>query len=274
MVLYVEGGEQPLAVEGGNVEYEENGDVSDVDEEVNVGGEGDEVIETEQNDNVDFDWLEEGLERPDFNDDVFGAFTQTEGNGVGETAAPQRSNVATIEAPQSSNAAGNNSPQMDNAWEIDSVDENDWLEPPVEDDMESLVGSNDDEPATNSIEKVFNVQTGMNKPKLCKGMKFPNAKVFREALREYAIQKLVDIWFKLNEKEKISVYCKNKCGWRCYASKVSGELTFQIKTWIPECTCPRSLQNSQNQCFMFWLGDVFVCLLSNNVFTFDCNPVI
>ena len=75
LVVYVEGGEQPLAVEGGNVEYEENGDVSDVDEEVNVGGEGDEVLETKQNDNVDFDWLEEGLERPDFNDDVFGAFT-------------------------------------------------------------------------------------------------------------------------------------------------------------------------------------------------------
>ena len=230
LVLYVEGGEQPLAVEGGNVEYEENGDVSDVDEEVNVGGEGDEVIETEQNDNVDFDWLEEGLERPDFNDDVFGAFTQTEGNGVGETAAPQRSNVATIEAPQSSNAAGNNSPQMDNAWEIDSVDENDWLEPPIKDDMEILIRSNDDELAVGSIEKVFNVQTRMKKPELYKGMEFPNAKVFREALKEYVIQKLVDIWFKLNENEKISIYCKNKCGWRCYASKVSGELTFQIKT--------------------------------------------
>ena len=134
---------------------------------------------------------------------------------------------------------------MDNAREIDGMDENDWLEPPVEDDMESLVGSDDDEPAAGSIEKVFNVQTGMKKPELCKGMKFPNAKVFREALREYAIHKPMDIWFKLNEKEKISVYCKNKCGWRCYASKVSGELTFQIKTWIPKCTCPRTLQNSQ-----------------------------
>ena len=76
---------------------------------------------------------------------------------------------------------------MDNAWEIDGVDENDWLEPPIKDDMESLVRSNDDEPATSSTEKVFNVQTGMKKPELCKGMKFPNAKVFREALREYAI---------------------------------------------------------------------------------------
>ena len=134
---------------------------------------------------------------------------------------------------------------MDNAREIDGMDENDWLEPLVEDDMESLVGSNDDEPAAGSTEKVFNVQTRMKKPKLCKEMKFSNAKVFRQAFREYAIHKPVDIWFKSNEKEKISIYCKNECGWRCYASKVSGELTFQINTRIPECTYPRTLKNSQ-----------------------------
>ncbi|KAK7824052.1 protein jason [Quercus suber] len=61
-VLYVKGGEQPLAVEvpgqnvdgmegevveGGNVKYEDNGDVSDVDEEVNVDGEGDKVPKIE-----------------------------------------------------------------------------------------------------------------------------------------------------------------------------------------------------------------------------------
>ena len=56
-------------------------------------------------------------------------------------------------------------------------------------------------------------------------MKFPNSKVFKETLREYAIKKLVDIWFKSNKKNKISVYYRNGYGWRCYASKVSGELT-------------------------------------------------
>ena len=76
-------------------------------------------------------------------------------------------------------------------------------------------------------------------------MKFPNSKVFREALREYAINKLVDIKFKLNEKKKISVYCINECGWRCYASQLPEELTFQIKTFNPECTCPRSFEHSQ-----------------------------
>ena len=60
--------------------------------------------------------------------------------------------------------------------------------------MESLVGSDDDQPVpTAAKEPEFNVQTDLRKPKLKKGMKFPNSKVFREALREYAIKKPVDI---------------------------------------------------------------------------------
>ena len=82
---------------------------------------------------------------------------------------------------------------------------------------------------------------------LKKEMKFPNAKVFRAALREYAIKKPFDIKFKLNEKTKISVHCKNGCGWRCYASQISGELTFQIKTLIDDCTCPKSFLKTAKQ---------------------------
>ena len=80
---------------------------------------------------------------------------------------------------------------------------------------------------------------------LKKEMKFPNAKVFRAALRKYAIKKSIDIKLKLNERTKISVHCKNECGWRCYASQISGELTFQINTLIDDCTCPKSFKNSQ-----------------------------
>ena len=57
-------------------------------------------------------------------------------------------------------------------------------------------------------------------------MKFPNGKVFRATLREYVVRKPVDIKFKLNEKTKVSVHCKYKCGWRVYASHIVGELTF------------------------------------------------
>ena len=56
----------------------------------------------------------------------------------------------------------------------------------------------------------------MTNVKLVKGLKFPNSKVFRKALRDYVIQHHIDIKWKLNEK-KIFVYCKNNCGWRCYA---------------------------------------------------------
>ena len=48
-----------------------------------------------------------------------------------------------------------------------------------------------------------------------KGMKFPNSKVFKKALREYMIQHHIDIKWKLNEKKKIYVHCKNNCGLRC-----------------------------------------------------------
>ena len=57
-------------------------------------------------------------------------------------------------------------------------------------------------------------------------MKFPNGKVFRAALREYAVKKPVDIKFKLNEKIKVSVHYKYKYGWKVYASQIAGELTF------------------------------------------------
>ena len=85
----------------------------------------------------------------------------------------------------------------------------------------------------------------MTNVQLVKGMKFLNSKVFRKALREYVIQHHIDIKWKLNEKKKISVHYKNNCGWRCYASMVTGEFTFEIKTLNPEYTYPLTFQNGQ-----------------------------
>ena len=69
-------------------------------------------------------------------------------------------------------------------------------------------------------------------------MKFPHSKVFRKALREYVIQHHIDIKSKLNKMKKISVHCKNNCGWRCYASMVTTKCTFEIKALNSKCTCP------------------------------------
>ena len=97
----------------------------------------------------------------------------------------------------------------------------DWTELGIE-DYEIHIGaiSNDKDPRDRAPE--FNQQTDLRKSDLVLGMKFPNSRVFREALREYVVNKAVDIKFKLNEKTKISIYCKNDCGWRLYASVVYG----------------------------------------------------
>ena len=85
----------------------------------------------------------------------------------------------------------------------------------------------------------------MGNVRLVKGMKFPNSQVFRKALREYVIQHHIDVKWKLNEKKKIPVHCKINCGWRIYASMMTEEYTFEIKTLYPECTCPLSFKNGQ-----------------------------
>ena len=86
IVLYVEGGEKSLVVEvpghnvdsieagvveGGNLYYNDNANMSEIDE-MYVDCEEDKVLVAKQNENVEFDWLGEGFEGPNFDDDVFG----------------------------------------------------------------------------------------------------------------------------------------------------------------------------------------------------------
>ena len=91
---------------------------------------------------------------------------------------------------------------------------------------------------------------------LKKEMKFPNAKLFRAALREYAIKKPVNIKLKLNERTKISVHCKNGYRWRCYASQISEEPTFQIKTLTDDCTCPKFFKIAKQHQLMLLRGSL------------------
>ena len=74
-------------------------------------------------------------------------------------------------------------------------------------------------------------------------MKFPKVKKYRECLLEYAARNGVKFEYALNHATKVSVHCVNGCGWRVYASKLSNEDTFQVKTFYPRCTCPRSFND-------------------------------
>ena len=145
--------------------------------------------------------------------------------------------------------------------ETENVNEGEHLKEQVRDKRKKLEVSasdkaldDDDTRSINSFEDEgervrcleFNEKTGMSNPQLCKCMKFPNGNIFRTTLRKYAVKKLVDIIkFKLNEKTKILIHCKYECGWKVYASQILWELTFQIKTMVPNCTCGRKFKHSQ-----------------------------
>ncbi|KAK9998214.1 hypothetical protein SO802_017817 [Lithocarpus litseifolius] len=233
IILYVESGHTPLAVEvpdgagvgaGGGAGAATGGGArggagAATGDDASVG------IEEE------FDWLNEGLEGEDFADDIFGESSPphnvpSDPNTVPTTDTPQP-NTNTHQPNTDTPGPSNVPPNID-------LDE-EWVEPALEDDIASVDGS-DDEQGPRNLE--FNERTDMENVRLVVGMKFPSSKVFRQALREYVIQHHIDIKWKLNEKKKISVHCKNNCGWRCYASMVIGEYTFEIKTLNLECTCP------------------------------------
>lgn len=96
----------------------------------------------------------------------------------------------------------------------------------------------------------------MDHPKLEVGMKFASVHIFREALREYTISNSIRLHFKRNERKKISVHCKEKCGWRIYASQNRNEKTFQIKSVNGECTCARTFEN--NSVTSKWIANKFI----------------
>ena len=51
------------------------------------------------------------------------------------------------------------------------------------------------------------------------GLSFPNPKIFKEAIREYAIREGKDIYFKKDEEKHVRAECKDKgCSWVYYAS--------------------------------------------------------
>ena len=171
----------------------------------------------------EFNWLNEGLEGEDFVDDIFGKSSPP------HTVPSEPNIIPTTNTPQpTTNTPGPRNVPPSN---ID-----------LKDDIASVDDSDDDQRLGNPE---FNERTNMTNVKLVKGMKFPNSSIFRKALREYVIQHHIDIKWKLNEKKDISVHCKNNCGWRCYASMVIGECTFEIKTLNADCTCPLIFQNGQ-----------------------------
>uniref|UniRef100_A0A2N9F2M6 Zinc finger PMZ-type domain-containing protein n=1 Tax=Fagus sylvatica TaxID=28930 RepID=A0A2N9F2M6_FAGSY len=207
-------------------DYFSTGDELEGDE-LNEGDEGNVFEGDELNELVSYDWMNDGLERADFADDIFGGNEDEDDNEpsmqaeVGSNGGNNASDAQSSMQPEIRVRQYAPSTTRPNQPDVQAPD---WTEPGIEDyEIHTDAISNDEDPRDRAPE--FNQQTDMRKPDL--------------------VNKAVDIKFKLNEKTKIFVHCKNDCGWRLYASVVPGELTFQIKTFQSVCTCGKSFQHSQ-----------------------------
>ncbi|XP_050255010.1 uncharacterized protein LOC126700879 [Quercus robur] len=216
IIIYTDIDVEPLAVEypdGGGVAYGVGGGAGG-----DVGGVGGDAIRDEIDLESDYDEDDENDEEEDVEDVEIGARDEeqdVEGDDFGDdifaaqNLVPQGSTPNT--ALESSNAP-HTTPESSNTFHADPK----WTEPALEDDLVSMDGS-DDEQVLEQVE--FNAKSDMRNVVLKKEIKFPNAKVFRVDLREYAIKKPIDIKFKLNERTKISVHCKNGQATLAYVAK-------------------------------------------------------
>ena len=130
-------------------------------------------VDAEGGGREDIDWLEEGFEGSDFDDDVSENVDDKPSthDGVSVNAAALhrpsvRDNVNVAPHRPSKDLPVYAAPHRTTASDNDPpLEQGEWIEPPFEDDMESLVGSDDDQPAPTAVKELeFNVQTDMRKP--------------------------------------------------------------------------------------------------------------
>lgn len=60
----------------------------------------------------------------------------------------------------------------------------------------------------------------MENPQLHRGMVFETVQLYTEALSEYLINEGIQLKYKKNNLQKVTMECHNKCGWRIYVAEV------------------------------------------------------
>ncbi|KAF4389033.1 hypothetical protein F8388_026762 [Cannabis sativa] len=99
----------------------------------------------------------------------------------------------------------------------------------------------------------FRPETDMGKAIFDLGLSFASGKLFKQAIREYALREGKDIFFKKNDPHRVRAQCKGvNCRWMCYASKIDDSPTFVIKSYETEHKCCRT--NSNRWATAQWLS--------------------
>ncbi|KAI8555876.1 hypothetical protein RHMOL_Rhmol05G0207600 [Rhododendron molle] len=89
------------------------------------------------------------------------------------------------------------------------------------DDLHSACSNSDDDRKKDKFQE-YRRETDLGKVQFTVGMKFPSAKEFREAVREYSIKEGKDIKFVKNETTRVKAKCATEeCGWLQFLKKVN-----------------------------------------------------
>ncbi|KAI8563839.1 hypothetical protein RHMOL_Rhmol03G0140400 [Rhododendron molle] len=119
----------------------------------------------------------------------------------------------------------------------------------------------------------FPVDGGDGEITLKEGLLFANVNKFREALKEYTIQKGCKIVRVKNEKRKVTCRCAAlSCNWRIHASPLPNDITYKIRKYEGEHTCLTSTIISKAN--STWICKKMIgCLRTNSKMTLDamCN---
>lgn len=107
----------------------------------------------------------------------------------------------------------------------------------------------------------------MRDPQFRLGMDFPSMKELREAVREYAVMVARPVYFKKNDRDKVTIRCKGLCnGVDCtflmYASFVKKGPTVRIKNLQPDHLCGR--EDVIKFATSSWLADRYEHEMSTN----------
>lgn len=148
--------------------------------------------------------------------------------------------------------ATSNAPNVD----VISTDSDD-----SERDMDSLSSESDDANASRSGRKKirypdFTENDLKGKIKLKKGIRFPNTKLLKTALKTFAIQNGFDFVYQHNDKIRVTAVCKLKCGWRLHASQSNKRDAIQIKTFVNTHNCGTHHENKKAN--MHWIANQYL----------------
>ncbi|XP_074376912.1 uncharacterized protein LOC141718430 [Apium graveolens] len=91
----------------------------------------------------------------------------------------------------------------------------------------------------------FNSITDMKDPEFQLGMLFPNAKIFRAAVRKQTIMHRRPIKICGNYGIRVRFIYEKPCEWKIYASKMNSTNTYQIKVYNPKNTCTATFYQKQ-----------------------------